>query len=68
MYMKNYNAIQKDLSTSENLVLQLYNILGRKVPIFCFMKEITSLKSEVANLFFMTIKIQKNSEYIARYN
>lgn len=66
--MKNYNAIQKNLSTSENLVLQLYNILGRKVPIFCFMKEITSLKSEVAKLFFMTIKIQKNSEYIARYN
>ena len=66
--MKNYNAIQKDLSTSENLVLQLYNVLGRKVPIFCFMKEITNLKSEVAKLFFMTIKIQKNSEYIARYN
>lgn len=32
------------------------------------MKEITNLKSEVAKLFFMTIKIQKNSEYIAGYN
>lgn len=32
------------------------------------MKEITSLKSEVAKLFFYDHKNPENSDYIARYN